>query len=653
MLFIENGKTEFKVAYQSANSAAAYAANELKKYVEVCTGATMSVVATDCLLGGKTFYVGVFKDEESKETVKKTDFNGDGFILEIGENEIFLNAKVNRGLIFGVYRFLETFFGVRFFNMDCEKTPFTKTVELPVKTIFEKPDFAMRSYLNGKMLAGRGEAYDIYHLKQKMCNEHRHLPEELGGECLMYGRGGTHNMCNFVPKEIYFETHPEFYAVCKRFTTIDLLNGITDDGKLDESMDVSVLKIVIEEMKKDIIAYPDAVYFQFEQEDGATYKTYEEGSHEAEILEKYGRSGILVRFCNVLATELQKWADKELNGRKIYIVTFAYSYARKPPVIEKDGKLVPIDDTVVAVDNLLFRMAFFANSAYNYFDERQVEIKGLIQGWRVVAKRFFFWAYDTDYTTFLWYYPTLRHIKSNVEGFKDMGVEYLMMQSSSAGTLEWQGELKCYIYGRLMWDSTLSVNELYNEYLENYFGPAATAVKRSMAIMENYSTFVDSVYDNYIVDTFKWTYRHADLQNEALIDRVLAILEEAETAIQALPAAEAEVYSNRLANVKVTFYHMKLNAVHHQLYKNIDKSGVRQFSEMEELPPLRKQCFYNVEMQYNVVVPVIIPDDVQEKIRGLDVMSISDELDLEGDFSAKVQVDEVKSNMSDMDDFVL
>ena len=62
MLFIENGKTEFKVAYQSANSAAAYAANELKKYVEVCTGATMSVVATDCLLEGKTFYVGVFKD---------------------------------------------------------------------------------------------------------------------------------------------------------------------------------------------------------------------------------------------------------------------------------------------------------------------------------------------------------------------------------------------------------------------------------------------------------------------------------------------------------------------------------------------------------------------------------------------------------------
>ena len=653
MWFIKNGKTDFKIAYKSGNEAAEYAANELKGYVKICTGNEVTVTATDCLLGGKTFYIGVYKDEASEREIKKTDFNGDGFAIEIGEEEIFLNARVNRGLIFGVYRFLERFFGVRFLNMDCEKTPFVTDVELPKTTIIEKPAFPMRSYLNGKMLEGRGEAYDIYHLKQKMCNEHRHLPQKLGGECPMYGRGGTHNMCNFVPMETYFETHPEFYAVCKRYTTIDLLNGITDDGKLDESMDVSVIKIVIEEMKKDILAYPDAVYFQFEQEDGATYKTYEEGSHEAEILAKYGRSGILVRFCNVLASELQKWADRELNGRKIYIVTFAYSYARRPPVVEKDGKLVPIDDTVVAVDNLLFRMAFFANSAYHYFDERQEEIKGLIKGWRVIAKRFFFWAYDTDYTTFLWYYPTLRHVKKNVEGFKEMGVEYLMMQSSSAGVLEWQGELKCYLYGRLMWDTTLNVNELYDEYLENYFGPAANAVKKAMAIMENYSTFVDSVYDNYIVDTFQWTYRHADLQNEALLDRVLAIVEEGENAIQALGGEKAELYSNRLANVKVTFYHMKLNAVHHLLYKNIAKCGVAQFSEQEELPPLKKQCFYNVEMEHNVVVPVVIPDDVQAKIKGLDVNSISDELDLEGDFSAPASEAKRKTVQNDLDDFAL
>ncbi len=629
MKFIDNGKCEYKIIYRKGNQTAEFASFELKKYLEQSSGICLEVESADNATYQKAFYIGLFNNQESKNEIVDIDLNGDGFVLDITAESIYLNAKANRGLIFGVYRFLEDFIGVRFFNMDCEKVPAVKDLILPVGKIIEKPDFAMRSYLNGKMLVGRGEEYDIYHLKHKMCNEHRHLPEKLGGECPMYGRGGTHNMCNFVPMEKYFESHPEFYAVCERFTTIDLLNGITEDGKLDESMDVSVAKIVIEEMKKDVLAYPDAVYFQFEQEDALTYKTYEEGSKEAKILEKYGRSGILIRFCNVLATEIQKWADKELNGRKVYIVTFAYSYAKDPPVVERNGKLCPIDDTVICADNLVIRMAFFANCAYDYFDERQTDICAQIKGWQIVANKFFFWAYDTDYTTFLWYFPTLRNIRRNINGFKDLGVVYLMFESADDGTQEWQSELKNYIYGRLMWNSKLNVNELYQEYLDNYFGPAAESVKRSMAIMENYSTFVDSVYDNYIVDTFKWTYRHVDLQNETLLNRILDILEEGENAIKLAGGENAETYSKHLANVKVTFFHMRLNKVHHHLYNNINKCGVKQFAAGGVIPELKKQCFYNVEMEYRVVVPVVIPDDVKAKIDNLDVYSISDKLDLE------------------------
>ena len=298
MLFIKNGSCELEVAYNTNRETAEFAAKELVKYLEMATGSAVALAPAAGIHGKNVFYMGISKDEESEKELKNTDLNGDGFVLDITEDSVFLNAKVNRGLIFGVYRFLERFLGVRFFNTDCEKVPSVSTLNLPETQIIEKPAFAMRSYLNGKMLDNTVKDYDIYHLKLKMCNEHRHLPENLGGECPMYGRGGTHNMARFVPQEKYFESHPEFYAVCARYTTIDLLNGITDDGKIDESMDVSVIKIVIEEMKKDIIANPNAVFFQFEQEDSDTCKRYEEGSHEAEILAKYGRSGILVRFCN-------------------------------------------------------------------------------------------------------------------------------------------------------------------------------------------------------------------------------------------------------------------------------------------------------------------------------------------------------------------
>jgi DNA-binding ferritin-like protein (Dps family) len=150
-----------------------------------------------------------------------------------------------------------------------------------------------------------------------------------------------------------------------------------------------------------------------------------------------------------------------------------------------------------------------------------------------------------------------------------------------------------------------------------------------MAIMENYSTWVSGVYDNYIVCTFKWTYRHVDLQNEALFNRVLEILEEGEHAIKVLGGDKAEYFSKHLANVKVTFLHMKINKVHHHLFSNIEKCGVTQFAGLSEIPPVKKQGFYNVEMVHNVKVPVIIPDDVKKQIDELDVYSISDKLDLE------------------------
>ncbi|MBE5737622.1 MAG: DUF4838 domain-containing protein [Clostridiales bacterium] len=633
MLFIKNGKCEFGIAYNVNRKTAEFSANELAKYVEIATGNSVNIIPTTKLIEGKNFYIGFCKDEISENELKKTDLNGDGFILDITDGQIYLNAKVDRGLIYGVYRFLETFLDVRFFNTDCERTPFFSELDLPIKKIIEKPAFYMRSYLN-KMLDNTIKEFDGYYLKQKMCNEHKHLPENLGGECPMYGRGGTHNMVRFVPQEKYFESHPEFYAVCERYTTIDLLNGITDDGKIDETMDVSVIKIVIEEMKKDIIANPNAVFFQFEQEDSDTYKRYEEGSHQAEILAKYGRSGILVRFCNILATELQKWADKELNGRKIYIVTFAYSYAKEPPVVEKDGKLVPIDDTVIAVDNLIIRQAFFANCAWDYFDEMQDSIggsdmRGMMEGWRVVAKRFFFWAYDTDHAAFTWYFPSLRNIRRNIDGFKKYGVEYMMFESADYGNIEWQADLKCYIYSNLMWNPNQDINVLYNEYLENYFGPAADYVKRASALLENYSTWISGIYDNYIVCTFRWTYRHVDIQNERLFDRAIALLEEGERQISLLAGDKAEYFSKHLAAAKVTFYQMKMNKVIHHVYQNVAKSGVTRFSGCEDIPPVRKQSFFNVEMQHGVKVPVIIPDDVKKQVEELDVFSISDQLDLE------------------------
>ncbi len=651
MELIKNGKSDFSIAWKNGNEAAEVAAYQLQKYIEQSSGCKFEVKPTDDVKSQNTFYIGFSRDEKSYQELIETDLNGDGFIIEVIGSQVYLNAKTNRGLFFGVFDFLEKYFGVKFLNDDCEIVPYVKDLSISEGKTIERPDFAMRSYLNGKLHKGKGEEYDLYHLKHRQCNEHRHLTEKLGGECLMYGRHGTHNMHHFVPMEKYQESHPEFYAYFRNYITIDLLNGITDDGKLDESKDVSVAKIVIEEMKKDVIANPEALYFQFEQEDSKTFKVYEEGSHEQELVDKYGRSGILIRFCNMLATELQNWSNKELGGRPIYIVTFAYNYSKEPPVVKRDGKYYPIDDTVVVADNLIIRMAWWSNCAYSYFDDRQPAIAERIKGWHAVCHRFFFWAYDTDFTTFLWYYPSLHAMRDNIDGFKNLGVEYLMFESSDGSTQDWQADLKCYIYSKLMWNSKLRVNDLYNEYMDNYYGVAAQYVKKCMFIMENYSSYVESIYDNYWVATFEWTYRHMDLWNVKIIERALDILKEAEKEI-IKSGKDVDVYLKRLSRVKVTFLHMKVNKINRELFENIRLGGITRFCGTLDIPEYKKQSFYNVEMEYRVVEPVIIPDDVKEKINNLDVYSISDHLDLDNERPQFAEIKD-KNKISGFGEYVL
>ena len=85
----------------------------------------------------------------------------------------------------------------------------------------------------------------------------------------MYGRGVNHNFHLYVPFEKYGNTHPEFYRFLyingETVPTIDLTNGIADDGSLDESMPVSVAKIVVEELIKTADEHPDAEVLTFTQ----------------------------------------------------------------------------------------------------------------------------------------------------------------------------------------------------------------------------------------------------------------------------------------------------------------------------------------------------------------------------------------------------
>ena len=631
MNFIKNGKSTFKICTMKDYPAAMYAAEELQRYIKRSAGAELSVTTEINENATNVIFIGgnVVEKKGIISDVGKMDLNLDGYVIAITEKNIYIEGQNGRGLIYGVYGFLERYFNIRFFNAGCEAVSKLSDLEIEPGVITDRPAFSMRSYLTGNF-CGANCDYNLY-TKLRLNNEHTRPSEQYGGRCPMDGRGGTHNMSRYVPTDVYMESHPEFYTKRNElgFITIDLLSGITEDGKLDGNMDVSVAKVVIEELKKDIIANPDLTYFQFEQEDGETFYRYEEGSTKAKILEKYGRSGILIRFCNVIARTLQKWADEELGGRKIYIVTFAYSYTRFPPVKTVNGEIVPIDETVVAADNLVIRQALEENSAYHYFHEKNQELAKLREGWKKICNKFMAWCYDMDDLTHLWYYPTMKNIKNNVLGFQKAGIIYLMFEAGCTNVHGWQYDLRAYLYSRLMWNPSLSVTALFNDYMDHYYGAAAEEMKKIVAILENYSLFMREIYDDYCLTcTTKWSYRHPGALSNRLQDRLLALYDEGEKKVLQSDYAEEqkETYLTRLSNVKLTLLHMKIHKINDDMYKSIARCGATRFRGIALIEDNKPYTIYNV---CNPAYQVEVPTSVAERVKNLNPDEISDEIDFD------------------------
>ncbi len=469
---------------KNADECVLYSAEKLKEYVLKTTGDSLEISNEPD--GKVRFSVGrsaVVSEKDYENAL--VGVSGDGFSVGALNGIVLIAARTSRGAMYGVYDYIERFLGVRFLTAEAEYLPRAE-IKIPEESYVSNPDFEMRTYLFGDTFQ---EHADFDHVaRTRTVDLFTDVDARHGGKKTVYGRNVNHNFHFYVPFEKYGNAHPEFYRFiyvnAEILPTIDLTNGITADGKLDETKEISVAKIVIDEMKKDIEAYPEVETFCFTQEDG---EYYYDDEHNRELEKIYGRSGILIRFCNVIVRELNKYLA-EKNGRKIKLMTFAYDYAKDAPVKTENGVLKPIDETVVADENLIIQFALFRNGYYDYFSQKQMpHVKKAMTEWRVIAKNFWFWAYDADFHRYLFLYDSFKNIGKDVRGFKDYGITYLCVQGSHDTCHTWQNKIRAYAYRKLMWNSKLDDNRLIDEFIELYYGLGADAVREVIRLFhENY-----------------------------------------------------------------------------------------------------------------------------------------------------------------------
>lgn len=602
-----NRQSDYQIVFsQNAGEAIRQAALELQQSLEESIGCKIPLRADaetssvrNLISLGRTVQLLASGLEKNCEAL-----GSDGFHLTIRNGCVYLQARTERGILYGAYDFLERIVGVRYFSQDCIYIPKRKDIPLEDIEVTEIPAIPNRVFLNAQSLE---DAEYCAHMR--MNNEYIEIPERLGGRLGMYNKGihPTHNTLDYIPKELY-EKHPDWFYKNPEGKIIDICYanaGITEDGRIDETLAESPVKTAIESLKKFILNSHDK-YFMIGQMDSLEYCDCEK-CRAQEM--KYRRSGMNIRFVNAISDGIMAWMTKNKIRREIIICTFSYHFSAEPPVDFKTGQ--PLDTTVIARDNVAVRLAPI--QGYHYYgmlEEGQLaSVKRQFLLWPKVAKRFMVWTYNINYAHYPLYFPTTRHWQEDFRLYRKIGAEYVMVQSAYNEPVHWTDYLEGYLASKLMWDPEQDLERLREEFLSHYYGPAAGCIREFLdRFDERYASFLLGPEEKRP----KPLMNNSDLLDPTLYSREFwetqfALLENAFARAQSLEETARERLLSRIRMVQLTPQYMvavrfddyypgepeKKHSFLKAFFDNCAKTGLKKYYETKTLDDLKKSLGYS------------------------------------------------------------
>ena len=295
LVLVEDGQSDYRIVIPSAPSAYEQkAAYELQDYLERISGARLPIFQDSTKFTGKEIIIGDNRHLDLLGCRIKFDRLGtDGFEIRTADSCLVIAGGSEKGSLYGVYTFLETWLGCRYYAPDALYLPETTTIRVGDIRETQVPVFDFREMY---FPAVQDSSYLLWHKLD------RHDKSNWG----MW----VHTFDDLVPPAEYFDMHPEYFSLVggKRI----------NDGQLCLS-NPDVLQLVIANLRKKTAKKPEAKYWSVSQNDN--YLVCECDACRA-LDEKYGGpSGTMIHFVNQVATQ---FPDKVIS-------TLAYQYTRQAP----------------------------------------------------------------------------------------------------------------------------------------------------------------------------------------------------------------------------------------------------------------------------------------------------------------------------------
>ena len=183
-------------------------------------------------------------------------------------------------------------------------------------------------------------------------------------------------------------------------------------------------------------------------------------------------SGPYLRFANEVAEAVEK------EFPHVRIDTFAYQFTRKAPT-----KTCPRHNVVVRLCDI---ECDFARPLNKPLPPHKASFAKDLADWRRVAGgNLFIWDYLANFHSYMMPHPNINSIAPNIRLFAENGAVGVFEQGDalcSAGTF---ATLRHYVTAHLLWDPKDDEKRLMDEFLNGYYGTAATpALKKFIAVVE-------------------------------------------------------------------------------------------------------------------------------------------------------------------------
>lgn len=480
----------------------ATALKELGDYLDKRIDGTLEIGGSKTV----TFHVGDTALAKEHKCLS-SELQDEQWVVKSVGGDVIINGGGSRGVLYGVYHFLEDCCDVHWWSDIEEYVPKASSLTLPALDMVGKPAFLYRDIYRTNRMDNSPRTAVRNRLNR---NGDQEITAELGGS-FTYGEPyHCHTFCRYIPEEKYMKDHPEYFALVKGKRI-----GGFETGQLcvcNDDVRSELLKNLLENIRKDKekaekAGLPAPRLYDVSMNDNTKHCECEKCMAAAE---KYNHSGAYLIFLNWIADEVAKvYPD-------VYLTTLAYFYTEPPP---KGG--------IRAAKNLIIKLCDTkSNMAVSILDPSNTVFREFVEAWKIAADNLFIWDYSITYgkgrpemplASEFTYGDTYKfYLQNNVTGvfWEHEYPAYADMY-----------ELKYFLECKLFEDPYQDADKLIELFMDRYYGAAAKYILE-------YRKLIDQARkDNN--GNVKWFPQFVDFEfiTDEVCHTALEILDKAEEAV--------------------------------------------------------------------------------------------------------------------------